>query len=234
MKDIYYCSQNECIFHYKRTSIEREMKREASVSRSFLLVYILKKNEGSRERESISSNNTVHRNMIQKKLSWTISGFWGWCLKIFELLRAIRPCKERIQWVFFFVWFGVYNECKNRNLAGCFSKIVSTPLPLPVPVRGNPKPQKSPRIHFFVFLRLKLCWAWKCLPKLPVWWNNVEKSLSDTICCGNLERQRLAVHIRIGLPISSPIPRHSHPISFWPLDLNRLDWSSSSNIADQN
>lgn len=107
MKDIYYCSQNECIFHYKRTSIEREMKREASVSRSFLLVYILKKKEGSRERERVSPAIIRYTEIWYRKSCHGLSlGFGVDVLKFLNFLGQFIPAKKEYSGFFFF-FFGL-------------------------------------------------------------------------------------------------------------------------------
>lgn len=107
--------------------------------------------------------------------------------------------------------------------AGCFSKIVSTPLPMKT---RNPE---TPRPCF----GSKLYWARESLTKPPIWRHNIVEFLGHSIRGGDLEGQRLAIEIGIRLPVSTPVPRHGHPTGPGAFDWYWLNRSSPSYIADQ-
>lgn len=114
----------------------------------------------------------------------------------------------------------------QKRVAGCFRKIVSTPLPIgSKPWTLNPNK---------VVLSLELYCAGEGLAKSPIWWHNVLEQFGFSISGGDPEGQRLGVEIGIGLPISTPVSWHCQPSSFWAFDVYRLNRSSPCHIANHN
>lgn len=115
------------------------------------------------------------------------------------------------------------NRQPKKELAGCLSKILSTPLPI------DSKPKTlNPKIAF----SLELYTTGEGLAKRPIGWHNVREQFDFSISSDDLKRQRLAIKIGIGLPISSPISWHCHPISSWAFDVHRLNRSSPCHISN--
>lgn len=94
------------------------------------------------------------------------------------------------------------------------------------------KPGKKPTI-LRPISRSELGPACVCLAKRPIWWDNVCECLCYAVGCGDHEGQSLAVEIRIWLPISPPVPRHSCPPCFWALDLDWFNWSGVADVCDR-
>ena len=88
------------------------------------------------------------------------------------------------------------NQNQKKGLAGCSSKI------------------KKHASAVGLFVSLELNWARESLAECPTCWNNILENSGFSVSGGDPEGQRLTIQIRIGLPIRTPISRHSHPSSF--------------------
>lgn len=76
-----------------------------------------------------------------------------------------------------------------------FGKIGSTPRPVTTGTSQNRQAHRA----------LELGRAGKCLAKTPIRGHNIGESLGYAIISSDHERERLAIEIRVGLPICTPI-----------------------------
>lgn len=72
------------------------------------------------------------------------------------------------------------------------------------------------------------------LPELPPGWYGIVACDGTAIAGGDLEREALAVKVRVALPVLAPVPRHCLPGSARSLDRNSIYVTGTGHIGDQN
>jgi hypothetical protein len=73
----------------------------------------------------------------------------------------------------------------------------------------------------------------KRLTEPPAGRRDVGEGFGLAVAAGDLERQALAIEVRVGLPVDAPVPGHGHPPGARPLDGRRLDGPAAADIGDE-
>lgn len=111
-------------------------------------------------------------------------------------------------------------------MAGNFGKVVSMP---------------QPKVEFFMDISasspfsssVKLQVAGEGLAERPVGRHDVGEDQSLAVGNGDLEGQRLAVEVGVGLPVCAPVPGHRQPPGLGSLHGDGLDRPGAGNVTDQ-
>jgi hypothetical protein len=73
----------------------------------------------------------------------------------------------------------------------------------------------------------------KRLTEPPAGRRDVGEGFGLAVAAGDLERQALAIEVRVGLPVDAPVPGHGHPPGARPLDGRRLDGPAAAHVGDE-